>query len=534
MDGLDDILGLLAVIVFYVLPWFLKRFRRGEDESAEAEPEPSVQPVPVPVDHPQRPSPQARQAVTGLTEDERQWLANVQQRANDLAARVRIDPRTARLVEVVETELVPRLRHVSQALQAASSAGELATAQNELSRLTRALAYVEAMADQRQQQGGHQHGMHRATDLEFLGDADRMADACYEPLLSFAEAHGIGLKSATPIALHGDWGLSTVVDLATFRLAPLRLPDSFADSLWKWPAIAHEIAHDFYYSISGLERSLHQRLKLPLRSFVPTNARDARTYSARDYYGAWLSELVADMLGTLMMGPAYVHTMIEAFATPHRHAEAGVIRADNGIVDIHPPRHIRVYLATYVLNFLGQYEIASDLWQAWKARHGDLDVIFVPVENLYARVPEQVFLAHGEDIFHTLLNDSWPELAGTTLLDVPGLSYLHAEHAKVERLMPQLHDGKVVRADPRLVVAAAVLQMIAANDQHDVIFEAAHRSIIGVGTSEAIFRARDVQLPGNIPLSDRLRAELRNPSAITEAIALGAAFSPRRSKPYRA
>jgi len=86
-----------------------------------------------------------------------------------------------------------------------------------------------------------------------------MADACYAPILEFARARGLDLRTSQPVVVTGDWDLSIVPSFASTRVAPLRLPVGFEHSLWRWPAIAHEVAHDFYFSLEPLDRELHAR-----------------------------------------------------------------------------------------------------------------------------------------------------------------------------------------------------------------------------------------------------------------------------------
>src|SRR5690606_7621401 len=78
-----------------------------------------------------------------------------------------------------------------------------------------------------------------------LGDVDALADACYRPLIDFARASRIPLRSAAPAAMLGSFDLAIWTGFRPTGLAPLFLPPDFFERLAHWPAVAHEIAHDF-------------------------------------------------------------------------------------------------------------------------------------------------------------------------------------------------------------------------------------------------------------------------------------------------
>ena len=129
-----------------------------------------------------------------------------------------------------------------------------------------------------------------------------------------------------------------------------------------------------------------------------------------------------------------------------------------------------------------------------------------------------------------LLQRPWPELQGFQLLNIPGLAYLHAEHATVQRLIPALARGETLDEDPRWIIAAAVLAAGAQPALRDAILETARRSIRGIGEAPepALPPARR---PASIPRA--LAASLRSPAAFQEAITLSAALSRGHAAPRK-
>jgi hypothetical protein len=351
-----------------------------------------------------------------------------------------------------------------------------------------------------------------------------MADACYAPLLEFARAQGLDLRTSQPVVVTGDWDLSIVPRFASTRVAPLRLPVGFERSLWRWPAIAHEVAHDFYYSLEPLDRELHARLGLPNEVELPMSSGELDGAWLRQLFGAWLPEVFADVMGTVTLGPAYVETMRRAFRNPSSAQRTAAIFQDKALIDEHPPARLRLYMATRVLHHLGRHQEADALWEQWETDHADVRFYYLPLGGQWVGLSDDALHSIADSVIDVLVQRPWPELEGFHLRDVPGLAYLHAEHAEVERLSDQLARGETVDADVRWIISAAVLAAAAQPTLHDQILDAARRSIVGVG-AEAEEAARARRLPSGA-IGETLVASLRQPDAIQEAIILGAAFTP--------
>jgi hypothetical protein len=321
----------------------------------------------------------------------------------------------------------------------------------------------------------------------------------------------------------GDWDLSIVPRFASTRVAPLRLPVGFEHSLWRWPAIAHEVAHDFYYSLEPLDRELRARLRLPHQVELPMSSGELDSAWLRQLFGAWLTEIFADVMGTLTLGPAYVETMRRAFRNPSSPQRTAAIFQDNALIDEHPPARLRLYMATRVLHHLGRHEEADKLWEQWEADHADVRLYYLPLGGEWVGLSDEALHSIADSVIDVLIQSPWPELEGFHLRDIPGLAYLHAEHAEVERLSDRLAGGETVDADVRWIMAGAVLAAAAQPAWHDQILAAARRSIVGIGAKREEVEPSRRRPSGTI--GEALVASLRNPLAIREAIVLGAAFT---------
>jgi hypothetical protein len=531
MKFLTEHIGEIALLIYILYPLF-KRWRdrqkkkreqagtaqettarapaRKKTPRAPASGKPTRAPRPV-----SRPEPVVtkRPAEPDFLAAARAQLERLKQETSRLLTRAESDPRLTRLVPALREDLLARLDVIDRALGGSPTLSTIVQETTVLRGLDALLRYLKTMAQQRMHGGS-----------SFVGDADAMADACYAPILKFASAQGLDLKTSQPVVVTGDWDLSIVPRFASTRVAPLRLPVGFERSLWGWPAIAHEVAHDFYYSLEPLDRELHARLHLPREVELPLSPGELDGAWLRQLFGAWLPEVFADVMGTITLGPAYVETMRRAFRNPSSPQRTAAILQDNALIDEHPPARLRLYMATRVLHHLGRHQEADALWEQWEAEHADVRLYYLPLGGQWVGLADEALHSIADSFIDELVQRPWPELEGFHLRDIPGLAYLHAEHAEVKRLSRDLARGETVDADVRWIMAAAVLAAAAQPTLHDQILDAARRSIVGVGQEAEQAAPSRRKTSGNI--GETLVASLRQPDAIREAIILGAAFTP--------
>jgi hypothetical protein len=528
---LTEHIGEIALLIYILYPLF-KRFRdrqkkkreqagTAQETTAKAparreaprapasrqpvpDPRPASRPEPVVAKRPTEPD---------FLAAARAQLDRLKQETSRLLTRAESDPRLVRLVPALREDLLGRLDEIDRSLKSSPTLSTIVQETTVLRGLDALLRYLKTMAQQRMYGGA-----------SFVGDADAMADACYAPILEFARAQGLDLRTSQPVVVTGDWDLSIVPRFASTRVAPLRLPVGFERSLWRWPAIAHEVAHDFYYSLEPLDRELHARLGLPHEVELPMSSGELDGAWLRQLFGAWLPEVFADVVGTVTLGPAYVETMRRAFRNPSSPQRTAAIFQDNALIDEHPPARLRLYMATRVLHHLGRHEEADALWERWEAEHADVRLYYLPLGGQWVGLSDEALHSIADSFVDELIQGAWPELEGFHLRDIPGLAYLHAEHAEVERISDQLARGETVHAEARWIMAAAVLAAAAQPTLHDHILEAARRSIVGVGAKAE--EAPPARRRPSGKIGETLVASLSQPNAIQEAIILGAAFTP--------
>ena len=258
-------------------------------------------------------------------------------------------------------------------------------------------------------------------DRAVLGDADALASACYTPVLDFAHNHQLPITSNQPMTLFHPGG--TFIELAFIKqkLAPIGLPENYRTEPWWWPAIAHEIAHDFYASLPGLEPELIDLLDL---DSTQTGSITIGTETFNRYlYRIWVEEIFADAVGALMIGPAYLKAMIAIFRNPDAPKNVLTLPISNdGQIDVHPPRHLRVHITGSFLHRQGFSGEVREMVRSWDQEHGQPEELTIGMRHQQQSVALAPLISLGESIADQLYNAQLQSLASHRLADVPGLS----------------------------------------------------------------------------------------------------------------
>lgn len=529
-------IALLIYILFALFKRLLDRRKQKTEASkrSRAEPRPGSSeeqepaPVPKPSAEPVRRPPAPPIAKPKEQPDflrlARTELERVEQESTRLLRQAEVNPRLARLVPALREDLLGRLQAIDRSLQGAPTSSTVMQDTTALRGLEELLRHLGRMTRQR-----------ILAPRLALAQADQMADDCYAPLIEFARVQNLGLTTSEPVPVTGDWDWSIMPRLASTRVAPVRLPADFEHSIWRWPSIAAEVGRDFYYSVSKLEEDLHDRLGLPYELEVPASDREVDGRWLAQLFGVWLPVIFADLMGTMLLGPAYVEMLRRSHRNPGSPQRTAAVFRDGRLIDEQPPARLRIYMAVRALHHLGRHQEADSSWEQWEAEHRDVELYFLPLGGQWAGLSDQALHSLADTMIDTLALGPWPELEGFQLMNIPGVAYLHGEHAEVERLMEVFARarGGTARADSRRIIAAAVLAAAAQPTLHDSILDAARRSIGGMEAQEREPQRRAAGQRPSATIGQSLRASLKSPIAIREAVVVGAALSPRRSRGSR-
>jgi hypothetical protein len=327
------------------------------------------------------------------------------------------------------------------------------------------------------------------SDRAVLGDADALAIACYRPILDFARQHHLPIESNQPITLFYQGGTFIELAFLEYKLAPIGLPESYRTSPWRWPAIAHEIAHDFYVSLQDLEQELVAKLELDLEEQESIKPGDEAF--DRLLCRIWLEEIFADVVGALMIGPAYLRAMTAIFREPGAPQTVVAIHVSpDGAIDVHPPRHLRVHMTAHILERQGFGQRARELCRIWDQEHQEPEVLTLTTPTIRHGLPLAPLLEKCEALANRLYDVEPRSLAGHRLADIPGLDFSKLHVRRAERAAERLSDGQPVAFDARALIAAATSAALDNPDRVASINEATRLSIVGVGTGERVAGVR--------------------------------------------
>ena len=214
------------------------------------------------------------------------------------------------------------------------------------------------------------------------------------------------------------------------RLVPVALiglPWFQVDHLPDAPLIAHEAGH-------AVERDLgiEAQVRMLIRSAVPAKRRPA--------WGAWSTEVFADIYGTLCCGTGFAHALM-ALLADHPREVAGEVRS-KGDWGSYPTRTLRVLLAAAVLAKLGVEPSDESVAAAWL--------------RTYPARPLREYEADAAKVAAAVLDGRYEALSGVGLTAV--MRYANNDEQVVSRLAKRLLAG--VRVDAggvRHIIAAARL-----------------------------------------------------------------------------
>ena len=336
--------------------------------------------------------------------------------------------------------------------------------------------------------------------LLLLGDADALAEACYRPIVDYARGEGISLTFERAVTVLGDSDLFIALFDNPARIAPIVLPVDWAVQVAWWPALVHEVGHCFYRSVltvgtggkrRSLDGELRSRLKLPRGGALPSGQSPLTEADVASALGAWLEEIFADAFGVMMLGPAFIRTMIWAF-TGKPDAVVTCDSTPEGLFDEHPPAHLRVVLGCRLLAEMGYPTEARHLEAEWRTKHGGPRQFWVPTRaGRWIGLAEEPLVARAQVLVTALYEDSFKMLGGEPLRSIPGLDFGPREHqAALDVASALLSRRPPDTRDPRILIAGAVQAAAREPKQGPIILRGARAHIPAVEVSRRRLRLR--------------------------------------------
>ena len=250
---------------------------------------------------------------------------------------------------------------------------------------------------------------------QMLSGIDRIALDCYRAVyLGLGKARSI--PSPTPFAY-----VETGFGPATFRRGvkltklgkrenpfPLvKIPFHRLINPWSLGAVPHEVAHN-------LQSDLGLWTVMPQRIMATFAARRLPRVSA-EIWARWHKEAFADLVGSLLIGPAYVGALMDVVG---RTAASSASYNDEAV---HPTPLVRVPLNLHLLKVMGFDEDAKAFRAAWDALYPASAWRRLP-DKLRRDLPRQI-----EAAVTAMVLSPMPELGGKRMIDVVRYEPKHAQ-----------------------------------------------------------------------------------------------------------
>lgn len=353
---------------------------------------------------------------------------------------------------------------------------------------------------------------------EVMADADAFAAGLVQPLRDFAVGHGLPLPPNEPICIPTNPGSEAVIRSLFARHPVMFVPQDFGEHMFRWPAVAHEIGHVLWNVEPTLRREMMRIQPSNERPFLPRAIKGRLIFNIDAAFHGWLEEIVCDAFSVILLGPSGFRGLVHALADKDDPRRDMLAYPDytGQLLDEHPPVHLRVHLAAWLLNHIG-YDVEMDpLLEKWQKDHEEADYLLLPVQGSQQTVAVdlQGFVDKGSWILSEMMSEEFRGLNGYPLSAVPGQELSPGVWARVKRRRDQILNGELFHDTPRVAIAAGIEAAAKSPAATKKIAAAVRATIVGRGQR----MSKDPHFRGHVHGED---AGLRSPQRqAAEAILL--------------
>jgi hypothetical protein len=200
--------------------------------------------------------------------------------------------------------------------------------------------------------------------------ADLISHDCYTTVMERAEALQIvpaqGFRAYPLIGLASRFSPVTwprgrrpkALQNRNLPVPVIDLPWDHMVNPWELLTIAHEVGHDVDQDLGKLSRALQPVVASQLGEIKTPAKRIAQ-------WKRWTSEILADLVGMQLTGPAFAGVLAELLTLPKHQVRH--IRADGK----HPPHYLRVLINTVLARRMGLSQAVNSLEADWKTLYGE-------------------------------------------------------------------------------------------------------------------------------------------------------------------
>ena len=359
-----------------------------------------------------------------------------------------------------------RFRSEASALRRELAPNVVETSANRTAALRQANASIAFHHDLLQ--AGRMHSTIRAR-REIQGPgliADRLVADFYKP----EKADG---SLAPPVAIV--WDVAGDDRLRTSPLAPstLFMARSATSDPSHWSLFADPLTRYIETSAPELHQDIYDALGLG-GSEAGIGA-DAAAIT-RVLFASWLHRILADAVGALFFGPAYLRALARLYARPDAPASVTSIHLNtDGSIHAEPPPHVRVHVTAQWVARMGYDSEAADVRNTWDESHGEPTML--GLMGSISRLPAAPVLEAAASLVDQLFQAPLPSLGGTRLEYAPGLSDWSTRAQDARDAKVALPAGERARGSARAIVAGAIDAAIESPDALVTIHASLYESL---------------------------------------------------------
>ncbi len=324
-----------------------------------------------------------------------------------------------------------------------------------------------------------------------------------------------------PVAIVWDVAANDRLRESALADSTLFVPRTVVQDASHWSLMAPEIARYLGASAPALYQDIYEGLELRVDEAQVGNDPQALT---RVLFGSWIGRIVADAVGALFFGPAYLLSVAQLYAQPQAPARVtSIVLNQDGTVGAEPPVHVRVHVIGEWVARMGYASEATPIVRDWDERHGSPSAL--GFWGSMTSLPAGPVLDVAKELTDILFQLPLEAFGNVRLAHVPGLSGWESHAREATEAKASLLSGARAQGAARAIVAGAIVAALEKPEANATLNAALYESITGIAMrpTPSIVTQPRAHAPKLVPTSQRPIVDLAELTArdVGEALILG-------------
>jgi hypothetical protein len=241
----------------------------------------------------------------------------------------------------------------------------------------------------------------------------------------------------------------------TVRVSPTAISEPNA-----WLNVVHSTAEGMLRAYPSVLAEFTSVLGETDTPWLPRRQGRRVVLDVRAMFGAWRETIIADVIATLWLGPAYVQglaSLLERPDNPETVMDAETAPDGRQFAD-HPPAHLRVLLACEVLQSTGFTHESSEVRRQWFEDHGESDGMWTETMwGQYLQVPWNQLFMIGSELIRHIIHSPLHAIGRNSLIEIEGMAMTPERWHEVELLLSDWIGNKENGGRPSVCLSALLI-----------------------------------------------------------------------------